>query len=206
MVSEIRLYVEGGGDQSHTKAIFRKGFSLFLNDLVNIARGKRIRWSIIACGTRNHTYDNFLTALESHQNAFNVLLVDSEGLVSNSPCKYLSEHDNWILNRELIDNCHLMVQIMESWLVADVSTLKSFYGQNFNENAIPRNSDVEMINKDDVKSSLKRATRNTTKGEYHKIRHGPELLGQLNISKIRQASNHCDRLFNTLASVMEASM
>lgn len=43
MVSEIRVYVEGGGNSKDTRARLREGFSGFLRDLVDKARQKRIR-------------------------------------------------------------------------------------------------------------------------------------------------------------------
>ena len=52
MVKEIRIYIEGGGDDRDTKRQMRQGFSGFLKDLVQIARSKRIKWDIIVCGSR----------------------------------------------------------------------------------------------------------------------------------------------------------
>ena len=49
MVSEVRVYVEGGGEGKETKASIRRGFGMFLGHLRNIAREQRIRWQIIAC-------------------------------------------------------------------------------------------------------------------------------------------------------------
>jgi hypothetical protein len=96
-----------------------------------------------------------------------------------------------------------MVQTVEAWLVADVDAVSKFYGQGFNANTIPKNPNVEQISKEDLESTLKRATRNTPKGEYHKIKHGPKLLGQVDVSKVRKAAPHCDRLFVTLEGKME---
>jgi len=78
MVSEIRIYVEGGGDDSQTKTLLREGFNRFLQELVIMARNKHIKWRVIACGTRNRAFSDFLTASQVHSNAFNLLLVDSE--------------------------------------------------------------------------------------------------------------------------------
>ncbi len=82
MVSEVRIYVEGGGDGAYGKAQIRGGFGQFLRDPAAQARNKRIRWSVIACGSRNDTFDDFKEALRTHPDAFNVLLVDSEGSVA----------------------------------------------------------------------------------------------------------------------------
>ncbi|NES00255.1 MAG: hypothetical protein F6J86_41765 [Symploca sp. SIO1B1] len=52
MVKEIRIYIEGGGDDRDTKRKIRQGFNGFLKNLVYIARNKRIKWDIIVCGFR----------------------------------------------------------------------------------------------------------------------------------------------------------
>lgn len=95
-----------------------------------------------------------------------------------------------------------MVQAMEAWFIADIDALKKFYGKGFRENSIPRNTNVEKIDKDSLEPSLKQATRHTSKGEYKKIQHASKLLGLLNVAKVRQAAPNCDRLFTTLAQIM----
>lgn len=202
MVKEIRIYIEGGGDSNNTKASIRKGFSQFFKELVDLARSKEIGWKIIVCGSRNNAFRDFKNALESHQNAFNVLLVDAEAPVNNSPWEHLNKRDNWTPPE--IDDiyCHLMVQTMEAWMIADVETLKNFYGKGFKENAIPKTLNVEKIDKSALASSLKEATRNTSKGEYQKIKHASKLLEMLDVEKVRQASFHCDGLFKILSEKM----
>ena len=92
---------------------------------------------------------------------------------------------------------------MEAWFIADMDTLKKYYGQGFKENSIPKNPDVEKIDKDSLVRSLKEATRNTkSKGEYQKIQHASDLLKKLDTAKVRKASKYCDRLFTTLAQIM----
>jgi hypothetical protein len=188
MVKAIRIYIEGGGDGKNTKALIRQGFSQFFKSLGEVAKSKKIKWEIIICGSRNHTLRNFKNALKSHPDAFNVLLVDAEAPVTiTSPWGHLKFRDNWDKPLEIDDShCHLMLQTMEAWLIADIETLKKFYGQDFKENIIPKNSNVETIDKDSLEPSLKTATRNTTKGEYHKINHAFKLLELLDVGKVRK--------------------
>lgn len=206
MVREIRIYVEGGGDGKNTKALIRQGFSSFLKDIVQIARSKRIRWQLIICGSRGNAFSDFMTALETHPSAFNVLLVDSEEPVKTKPWEHLKHRDNWDSPGVDDTHCHLMVQVMESWFVADIDALRRFYGQGFKENSIPRNLKVEDINKEALGSALKGATKDTSKGEYDKIQHGSKLLEQIDVAKVRKAAYYCDRLFTTLAQKMEVSI
>jgi hypothetical protein len=204
MVDEIRLYVEGAGNDIHTKKLLRDGFRNFLNELVQIARMKRIKFQIIACGPRHQAFSDFSDALQKHPNAFNILLVDSEAAVSKSPWQHLQERDGWNVGQAGDEHCHLMVQIMEAWFIADISALRQFYGKGFNDNAIPKNPNVEQIDKKTLESALIEATRNTSKGEYHKTRHGFKILEQLEVAKVRHAAPHCDRLFKTLAEKMNS--
>ena len=91
-----------------------------------------------------------------------------------------------------------MAQTMEAWFVADIVSLKRYYGARFNPTPIPNNLDVEQIPKNALESSLKAATRNTQKGEYHKIRHASDILELLDTRTVLSAARHCHRLFETL--------
>lgn len=198
MVTEIRIYAEGGGDSKDTKAFLRRGFGEFLKDLRSMARDSRIRWQVTTCGGRNATFDAFQTAQRLYAHAFNVLLVDSEAPVQSEPWVHLQQRDGWIASGALDDCCQLMTQAMEAWFIADVDALSAFYGQSFQRNSIPINPDVEQIGKDQLAMSLIAATRNTQKGEYHKTRHAWKLLEVIDAQVVRRASRHCERLFSTL--------
>jgi Domain of unknown function (DUF4276) len=198
MLREIRIYIEGGGDGANTKALLRGGFSNFFSALQQSVREKKIKWNLTTCGSRNNTFRDFKNALQSHPEAFNILLVDSEGVVTKQPWEHLRTRDTWDSPNADDNQCHLMVQTMENWLVADIEVLEKFYGQNFKNNLIPRNTNVEEIDKDLLARKLKESTCNTSKGEYHKTKHAPKLLGQLNTEKVRNAASHCNELFNTL--------
>lgn len=200
MVTEIRVYVEGGGECRGQQSPLREGFSQFFDGLVSEARARQVRWSLIACGSRGEAYRDFTIALRQHPDAFNVLLVDSEGPVNGGPCRHLESRDKWPLSGIADERCHLMVQMMEAWFVADAEALKKFYGDGFNANALPKNPNVEEIDKKDLEKALKQATDKTTKGEYAKIRHAAKLLGLLNVDRVRRASVHCARLFSVLSA------
>ena len=187
-----------------TKKAIRIGFSEFLKKLRQCAQKERIRWQIIVCGSRQNAFGDFKNALKANPNAFNVLLVDAEAPVNvnTTPCQHLKLRDNWDLPNIDDEHCHLMVQTMEAWLIADIETLKKFYGSRFKENVIPQNSEVEKIDKNQLEPSLKAATHKTQKGEYHKIQHASKLLALLDVDKIRRVAPHCDRLFTILIQKM----
>lgn len=202
-IKEIRIYIEGGGNGKDGKALLRRGFNDFLVALRKMARSRRIRWSVITCGSRNNTYDAFKTALKVHQKAFNILLVDSEGPVKSGPWEHLRLSDNWAPPVRANDHCHLMVQTMEAWLIADMDSLRSFYGRGFNLKAIPGNTEIENIPKKSLESALRKATRITKKGEYHKIQHAGRLLSLINVQAVRRKAPHCERLFQTVTHIIE---
>jgi uncharacterized protein DUF4276 len=198
MVNEIRVYVEGGGDHSDTKAAIREGFSAFLDPLRQHARKRQIQWSVTACGSRNAAFDAFRSALETHPNAFLVLLVDSEAPVVEGPWRHLQKRDRWDAGGLPDEHCHLMVQTVEAWLLADPEALTAYYGQGFRRNVLPKRDDIEEVPKEQLLKILDRATEKTRKGGYAKIRHCADLLARLNSDRVRQRARHCDLLFNTL--------
>jgi len=203
MVREIRVYVEGGGNNNTSRRRVRGGFSSFLNPLRKLARQKRLGWTVIVCGPRPEAFESFKMAARSHPEAFNVLLVDSEAPVSRPPWEHLQQQVGWTRPESVRETQgHLMVQTVEAWIVADPETLSDFYGQGFLRNALPGSEDVEVIPKDRLLSSLNHATRGTQKGPYHKIDHGAALLERIDPERVRSRSQHCDRMFRELEAVI----
>ena len=198
MVGEVRLYIEG--DDS-----LRLGFHDFLGSLREAARRRRIRWNMVLSGSRENTFEDFKTGLDEHPAAFHVLLVDAEAPVGGPPWEHLRKHDHWAVASVGDVQCQLMVQSMETLLVADVDALRRYYGQEFRHKALPGGRDLEQIDKPTILAALGAATRNTTKGRYHKTRHAGHLLRLLDVARVRRACRHCDRLFTTLeAKIKEA--
>lgn len=195
MVKEIRIYVEGGGDQADGKRLLRIGFAQFFKN----AGAKNIK--VIPCGGRDQAFDHFKTALKDHPTTLNLLLVDAEAAVDelDTPWNHLHKRDNWQRpSAAKEDQCHLMVQTMEAWFLADKQALQQFYGKAFNANALSRHQNVEEIAKTQLELSLVVATKLTSKGEYHKIHHAAELLKLIEPAKVRNASRHFDRLISKL--------
>lgn len=148
MVGEIRVYIEGGGDSRAAKDELRRGYSVFLSELRNAARQKQIRWQTVVCGGRDRAYAAFCSALSQHPNAFNVLLVDAEAAVTTTPWKHLKQRDAWDCRGAPDKHCHLMVQTMEAWFMADPDAVKDYFGQGFYPSRLPKTANVEAINKD----------------------------------------------------------
>lgn len=129
-----------------------------------------------------------------------VLLVDSEGSVKTSARNHLRTQDRWSMDGIEDDAVHLMIQSMETWIIADPEALSRYYGQAFRRNALPKSKDLESVPPREVALALRRATRGTKKGEYHKIRHAPDLLKRISIQRVRERCASCGRLLEMLES------
>ncbi|HEV7671523.1 MAG TPA: DUF4276 family protein [Thermoanaerobaculia bacterium] len=192
----IQIFVEGGGSTVKTKSQLRSGLRDFLERAGFVCR-------VIACGRRDAAFKYWRTALSVDPEALNFLLVDSEGPVEKGslPWRHLGKSDpSWQPPADTEDHCHLMVQMMEAWFLADPEALAAYYGHHFGASALPGRPNVEEIPKGDVERALKAATQRTQKGEYHKIRHAFDLLALIDPEKVRKRAPHCERLLATLAS------
>lgn len=202
MVKEIRIYVEGGGSHRSTTVPFREGFDAFLRELKAGAQAKRLGWRLIPCGGRDNTLDDFGVAVRANPDALNILLIDAEESASDGLWRRLRAR---LPAGTGDDRCHLMVQAMEAWLIADIPALEREYGAGFNARALPRNPNVEAIEKDRLEPALKQATRGTRRGEYRKVPDGPNLLKVVDAVRVRTAAAHCDRLFGTLRAAIDGA-
>ena len=157
-VSGIAIYMEGGGEGNATKAALRQGMDTFLQPLKEVARDKMLPWKLVCCGPRNEAFQRFQNAVSSKDDAVNVLLVDAEGPVNQSARDHLRDRDEWDLSFAREDTIHLMVQTMETWIVADSEALKSYYGnRDFKAKELPKATDLETEPKAKVERSLREA-------------------------------------------------
>ncbi len=191
----VRLYVEGGGSSRSQQRGLRKAFTRYIEKAGLLGNMPRV----IACGGRDSAYDDFKTCHDGGV-ATAILLVDSEGPVkASTPWAHLNQRDGWRLPSGVTDDqCHLMVQIMESWFMADREALADFYGQGFRPNAIPQWRNIETVAKQDVLDTLNRAASGARKGGYHKGRHGFAILGRLDPNKVADVSPHAKRFIDSL--------
>ena len=127
----VAIYMEGGGDGGSTKAALRQGMDAMLKQLKQAAREKAMRWQLVCCGPRQEAFLRFRDAVRNGNDTVVVLLVDAEGPVEQEPRGHLLSRDGWNLNFLNDDAVHLMVQTMETWIVADPEALGEYYGQNF---------------------------------------------------------------------------
>lgn len=202
-VVRIKLYVEGGGSSKELKGKCRKAFRAFIEKVGLQGRMPRI----VVSGSRRNAYEDFETrhryAAKKDETA--LLLVDAEAPVKKAqPWEHLKDRDGWDRPEGASDDqCHLMVQAMESWFLADRAALGEFYGQGFHANSLPSNPEIEQIAKKDVDDGLNRASRNTTKRRYDKGRHSFEILARIDPAKVANASPQARRFINVLVGLAE---
>jgi len=212
-LSEIAIYAEGG-DTAEQRAQLRQGFDGLLDNAKSKARAKKVRWKLTPSGGRQATYEAFINAVHTNPGAINVLLVDSETLVTTYAgavvadavvrVAHLTQRDKWVLTEVPAERVHLMAQCMETWIVADPAALEEFYGKKFASRALPSRPMLEEEPKRDVYDKLAKATRETQKGEYHEISHASQLLQKIDPAKVAQRCPQFAILTGWLDSTIEA--
>ena len=191
----VRIFIEGGGTASD--GVFTEGWRKFfvaaglLGQMPRVVRGER----------REQTFDKFKTALQRRRpDELPTLLVDSEGPVADghSAWQHLRHQDNWEQPQGAADDgAYLMVQIMETWFLADREALRGFFGPQLNENHFREWPDLEEVHKDSALNALERATSNCQK-PYRKGRVSFELLGEIDPQRVAEACPHAGQLLNYL--------
>ena len=203
-MSGVTIYMEGGGQSRDAKSSLRQGMARFLEEIKESVRARRWKWNIVCCGSRNETYAKFMHERQNADDTIVVLLVDAEGPVAvASPGDHLTARDRWDM-RDVDDNVvHLMVQAMETWIVADPDTLAAYYGQNFRRNDLPVRPNLEEENRESIARALHRSTQRTQKGAYHKIKHASDLLRLIEPRLVRNRCPKCARMFDILNRIIE---
>ena len=207
----LKLFVEGGGDRNNSLASdLRRGFKLFLQKAGFIGRLPRV----IACGSRQSAYNDYCLAVNKAEPA--MLLIDSEAPVEEQfergdfsewkPWAQLQSRkdadgnqcDNW--DRVGADrDCHLMVQMMETWFLADSEAMKVYYGRGFNEDGFTvRSNNIENIPKEKVYDIIENSTRETKKKGYSKGSDSFKILALIEPAKVKERSKWAKRFLDTL--------
>ena len=190
------LYVEGGGDGRSLRARFREGWSGFFG---SAGLGGRVK--IVRGGGREQTFNRFAAAVVSGGAGKPVLLlVDSEGPVApgSSAWQHLHDRDGWTRpDGAGDDQAFLMVQLMETWFLADRDALRRCFGAEFRENAVRRWPDLEAVPKATVLETLDRATAACRK-RYAKGKVSFELLARIDPARVEAACPHARALLGRL--------
>ncbi|MCW8166057.1 DUF4276 family protein [Verminephrobacter aporrectodeae] len=206
----VKLFVEGGGGGLEKEC--REGFRKFIT-----TAGIKNQPRIVASGSRSKAFDDYRIAIDNGEEA--LLLIDSEAPVADQhqqgadadqwkPWAYLRnrQDDAWEQPAGASDtDCHLMVQCMENWFLADSTTLRKFFGQGFKENKLPAHRPIEQVAKNEVHSALADATQGCkTKAPYGKSEHSFKLLAEVDPGRITAASPWAKRFVDALKKKMHS--
>lgn len=95
----------------------------------------------------------------------------------------------------------MMVQIMETWFLADRDSLKRYFGAEFRENELKQWPQLEGVLKETVLNALERATANCAK-RYAKGKISFELLAQVDPALVEAACPHAKALLDQLRKLL----
>lgn len=169
----ILVYIEGeGGGRTSRKrnyldGEFRRAWRQFLQPLVDHAKNMSFR--CIAGRGGGSTTDRFATPLPDQNGALRILLIDSEGPVKDAskPWNALQQkRPTWADDR----NCFLMVQCLETWLLADVNSLRTHYNSHkkcFQDNQLKKWPNLEAVARKTLQGALEQATSRCTNPYGH---------------------------------------
>ena len=192
MVAEVRIHYEGAPQ-------LKEGLHSFLGKLAFGGYSRQCRVRFIAGTGRDDTIHDFRDAMKTHPSSWNVLLIDSEG-----------PDDGRLFARLHLpvaqeESVFWMVQLMETWFVADIQALKRFYGQGLREAQLLIKRDMERVPKKDVLRWLEHATKATQKGKYDNVDHATHLLGLIDPDLVQKVCPNCRRISETFHARLRES-
>jgi len=195
----IKIYIEGGGEGKDLDKRFRQSWTEFfkkagLPRMPRPVRGKG----------RTNTHDLFATAIRAKEkDVLPLLLLDSEDPVKegHTVWQHLKVRDDMDRPAGALDNqAYLMIQVMETWFLADRESLQAFFGSKFKTNKIPQWLNLEDIDKVRIIEALDSATQDCNK-KYAKGKTSFEVLAATNPGKVENACPNAKALLDFLRSL-----
>ena len=175
-----KIYIEGGGEGSLQATQFREGWSAFFARAGLAGRMPRV----VRCGSRWDAFKDFETAVRNPRaGELPILLVDSEDPVTQgfNVWQHLNARsaDRWKQPAGASDDqAFLMVQLMETWFLADREMLTRYFGAALRAQHFKAWPVLEDVPKATVLDALTSATASCAK-PYSKGKFSYELLGRL---------------------------
>ena len=197
---KTELYIEGGGDNWRLASQFREGWTHFLRAAGLAGRMPKV----VRGGSRHETFKLFRTALSGPKSGvIPLLLVDSEKSIKadHSVWQHLNARDRWHKPAAAGDDqAFLMVQVMETWFLADRNALQAYFGEQFRANAIRQWPQLEEVPKETVFDALEKATAACSK-PYAKGKVAFELLAEIDPALVEGACPHAKSLLDRLRAL-----
>ena len=188
---EVRVIVEGGGDASVQDGPFRIGYGTFLRKIAPPeVDGRPVALEIVRGKGGRSAVDKYLSQRSLYPDALLILLIDSEEPVSPNAtvwefikARHGFDHPAWAEEA----HAYLMVQCVETWLVADPAALAVHYGPKFDADKLPKRTNLEEELKRDVQSKLEEAVGKLGGG----YRHGDsaKLIARVDPARVARLSH-----------------
>ena len=208
---KLVIFVEGGqakggvsnASTNYNQRQMKQGFYEFFVKVLKAKNVKDPQLRIELGAGRDQTYKQFKKALPDPPGVFSILLVDAEEEVTeNDSRKHLKQRkgdQHWDLTGVDEAQCHLMVQTMEAWFLADPDALRASFPQDFDARKLrlAKGQNVEKVEKQGIMTKLGAAT-NGKYTERTKLEYSGRILLELNPTQLEKKSSHCRKLFSTL--------
>lgn len=177
MPSEIRIYFEGNKS-------LKAGFDAFFREIR--ARASAVQCRVTIDRHRRDSRAGFRHRDEKASGGLERPTPRQRRPLEPGPADFTVRET--ALAASQVNSIFWMVEMMESWFHADKDALEEYYKDNFRREALKANPNVEEISKHDLIEGLKAATKDTTKGKYHKTKHAPALLQSIKPALVRKAA------------------
>ena len=182
---KVILFIEGESNSSNSD--LNQGFTKLLEQKL---KGKLPK--IILGDGKGQTINKFLT--NQREADLFLLLVDLDKPEDTVEADLV---DNNLLNDK--ENVFYMIQEMECWFLSQPNILDDFYGLDSRKKKIseklPQKKATEFSEPDKI---MKNLTKDTKKGQYHKIKHAVELLKLLDATQLEKDFADFERLITKL--------
>jgi hypothetical protein len=191
LVSRVQVFVEGNPS-------LKLPLVQFVEKAIQVPRGS-VAFQLGK--NKDETIKDFLRTINENPSAKALLLVDSDAPNDGKLLDRLKGTTTWKLNAPKsvpAERIHWMVQVMESWFLADTVALKKYYKKDFRASALPKYSDVEKVPKTDVFHVLKRVA----KAGYEKAAHAPKILEHLSPDTVQARAPSCKRFVKALKKLI----
>jgi nitrogen regulatory protein PII len=175
MAGEIRIYYEG-------HALLKSGFEAFFKELRTRATEKRWRFRLIASGSGATACRDFDIALRANRDAWNILLIDSEGPLDANSSASLCQKSAFAIGGAGLSRS-------ATWRTGNHSlTVAALHEAAFRA----------MTVREWLGQGHWRVT--DQKGDYYdnETTHGPKLLASIDADMVQKAAPNCQRLFRTV--------
>ncbi len=97
------------------------------------------------------------------------------------------------------DQAFLMVQVMETWFIADRAALRKFFGADFRDGAIPNWPDLEKVPIRCLRCAWK--SLGSLRPKVRRRGGSSDLLATTSPAKVQEASPHARNLFDRLGEI-----